>query len=89
MPACIRLLFGCRIDVETRWQITLGHLQGTDCPSQPASQPGGPPCLHAYQSHSPPSISANRGQDLSLSLSLSLTTSLAYIHSQRITAAGF
>ncbi|KHE87275.1 hypothetical protein GE21DRAFT_1306147 [Neurospora crassa] len=36
MPACIRLLFGCRIDVETRWQITLGHFQGTAQASQPA-----------------------------------------------------
>ncbi|KAK3345667.1 hypothetical protein B0H65DRAFT_211664 [Neurospora tetraspora] len=44
MPAC-----SCRIDVETRWQITLGHLHGTHMPSP--SQPASPPCRHAYQSH--------------------------------------
>lgn len=89
MPACIRLLFGCRIDVETCWQITLGHFQGTaQASQQPASRPTMPPCLHAYQSHSPPNISANRGRDLFLSLSLSdhlfsVHTLTAY-HSSRL-----
>ncbi|EGO56115.1 hypothetical protein NEUTE1DRAFT_45608, partial [Neurospora tetrasperma FGSC 2508] len=65
MPACIRLLFGCRIDVETRWQITLGHFQGTAQASQPASRPTMPTNPTTKQAY--PQI----GDKISFSLSLS------------------